>query len=134
MREIKFRAKRLSDGKWLYGDHFTNRGMHYITADKIISPFAAPEDFQVDPKTLGQYTGTVDSDGEEIWEGDIIELLTETKDEHKYLAMAFIEEQANFSGVGSTIMSIIEIKTFYKRDHLVIGNVHDNPGIVNHPQ
>ena len=36
MRKIKFRGKRLTDGKWIYGDFFRNRGLSFIAADGIV--------------------------------------------------------------------------------------------------
>ena len=68
MREILFKAKRLSDGKWVYGDlnqlqdstiiHWYNNGCR--VAD------------EVDPSTVCQYTGLTDKNGKKIFEGDIV--------------------------------------------------------------
>lgn len=66
MREILFKAKRWSDGKWVYGDlnqlqdstiiHWYNNGCR--VAD------------EVDPSTVCQYTGLTDKHGKKIFEGD----------------------------------------------------------------
>lgn len=66
MREILFKAKRWSDGKWVYGDlnhlqdsviiHWYNNGCR--VAD------------EVDPSTVCQYTGLKDKNGKRIFEGD----------------------------------------------------------------
>lgn len=68
MREILFKAKRWSDGKWVYGDlnqlqdstiiHWYNNGCR--VAD------------EVDPSTVCQYTGLKDKNGKRIFEGDIL--------------------------------------------------------------
>lgn len=66
MREILFKAKRWSDGKWVYGDlnqlqdstiiHWYNNGCR--VAD------------EVDPSTVCQWTGLIDRDGTKVFEGD----------------------------------------------------------------
>lgn len=74
MREILFRGKRISDGKWLYG-YYTDDKAHR-TDFPCIHPFIIYDnewDWRVLPETVCQYIGQKDKNEVKIFEHDIVE-------------------------------------------------------------
>ena len=68
-REISFRGKSKRTGEWVFGNLFdkdTKGRTHIGTTVRMC--------FDIDPETVGQYTGIDDREGEKIFEGDIFKI------------------------------------------------------------
>lgn len=68
IENIKFKAKKTLDGKWIKGDL-----VHHKDSDNVwMTDFEKRLTSPIDPSTICQFTGLTDCKGNEIWEHDLI--------------------------------------------------------------
>lgn len=125
MREILFRGKRIDNGEWVEGFyHFAKWYLNGNFTGKItyyIRPIGAQDAYQVEPETVGQYTGLTDKNGNRIFEGDIVrkpELYMNAVGVIRYGGTHFRCSCKEYPDLG--IWTLDE----------VIGNIHDNPELL----
>lgn len=144
MRNILFRGKRLDNGEWMYGDLIENQGRFFIYHATSETTIEDNDDrrivvaaFEVDPATVGQYTGLKDKKWTMIFEGDIL-LLSDGKShsedvvvEHGLYGWTFYNPQtATFYSDGSHTYIAVENCRFMFGTGVVIGNIHDDPDLL----
>lgn len=133
-REIKFRGKRLDNGEWLYGYYFVNRGKHFIVTDGIAPAGNTFRDYEVDPETIGEYTGSKDKHDKEFYEGDIVKAPLLDPILFDVLADAFCEAEIKLNK-GAFVVSYykqnLNIYLIDLQDKIeIIGNIYDNPELL----
>ena len=126
-REILFRGKDKATNQWVYGDYTHNEGLntHYISRNVNNTSRKA---WEVDPDTIGQYTGLTDKEGNKIFEGDIL------SGQNCRFVVKYDERQAEFVAVNSTLpkgFGLPMSQTWIDETNKTIcGNVHDNPELI----
>lgn len=119
MRDILFREKREDNGEWIEGVAFPDEDWS-ITIWKQNHIDGSLNGYEVDPASIGRYTGMTDKNGKKIFEGDI----------------CWFYGGEYYSGVWehNAIITITDIaddeQAFYLHNAEyceVISNIHDNP-------
>ena len=75
IENIKFKAKRLDNGEWVEGSlTYSQRTafIHRKESDEDDRCYLTP--YEVIPETVCQFTELTDCKGNEIWEGDIVDV------------------------------------------------------------
>ena len=128
MREILFRGKRVDNGEWIFGN-LDLRKIGLSTCTYIIHQLFMWKTtrFEVVPKTVGQYTGLTDKNGKKIFEGDIIICDTST---YRYVT-GTVKYSENASCYYIKALNSSNDYMFNCDNILIIiGNIHDNPELL----
>ena len=130
MREIKFRAKRIDNGEWIYGNYvkaecLNSKGKY---EHFIIEVNANGQTYLVDENTICQFTNHYDKNGKEIYELDLI------KDKKFNNVFKVIYEDCSFKLKSKHIDSGISQEMINWIEANVIGNIFDNPELLGEQQ
>ena len=126
MREIKFRGKRIDNGKWIYGSLIIEEDPIADALKYFIKPFNFLTGKLVVPETVGQYTDSNDKNKKEIYEGDIIRYNDKLTGVVVWKYTGFVLELLNRKK--SPILLWYDVDT---EDNIeVIGNIHENPELI----
>jgi uncharacterized phage protein (TIGR01671 family) len=127
MREIKFRGKRLDNGEWIVGSYIEAENRDRSIAHQIVPYKSGGVVREVDPATVGQYTGLNDNNGKEIYEDDIINYVYCGFDRRG--AVRYENNLCGFDFIDKEGMITI-ISSYEARTYCIIGNIHDNPELL----
>ena len=155
MREILFRGKRKDNGEWVEGLYGINticcEQSTYLSAviSKMPQRIYDCESWEVESNTVGQYTGVTDKNGTKIFEGDIIESVSRLVNsvgtptggtdisryiiewgEHKWVKKIFFCNRGDYWKKNNVLPEDLYPYTA-SRYCEVIGNIYDNPELLN---
>ena len=136
-RTIKFRGKRLDNGEWVYGSLAETHGKLFIgIPTDPDNPVYKMDWYEVDPATVGQFTGLLDKNGREIYEGDIITLKGNYPrvvlwDKMSWALMPTEYYHDSYFWVMNLQHPRLDWWEEFADEHEIAGNIHDNPELLN---
>lgn len=136
MRDILFRGKDIETGKWHLGQYIhlhktsycfegegnNDNNIHQIVFERM-TDWGLPNEYfraDVDPETVGEYTGIKDTTGKWIFEGDIV-----VNDLSQFERLSTKPHVVKFTNGKWEYISDAGRKV------KIIGNIHDNPELLN---
>lgn len=123
MRMIKFRGKRIDNGMWIEGDlktSLTPKGS-MVRKPAICTIEGTIGTFFVVPETIGQFTGRLDRNNKEVYEGDIVVIYYQN--DKSCIGRVIFCDMAFCVKTKENV--IFNSGDFYGIE--IIGNIYDNP-------
>lgn len=131
MREILFRGKRVDNGEWAYGSLILEKNAFDERLILAIISDADGNETLVNPETVGQFTGLTDKNGAKIFEGDIIEGdLEDNLDLGAKWRSVVVMGKFGWLADDPTGSAPTPLDEFDIKEGEVIGNIHDNPELM----
>ena len=138
MREILFRGKRVDNGEWVEGylyeheptlvgivpENYVQEPSKWFIVKTAFADWNLPRQIgfvEVDPSTVGQYTGLKDMNGKKVFEGDRIRKTNEGRHPQIFTANIHTNFRVNEEVYYSPCDHFTE-----SCEYEIIGNIHDN--------
>ena len=138
MRDILFHGKRKDNGEWVEGylivcNGTVNHGRAYISesVNSIyfnLKGFDIGNFYEVDPDTVGQYIELTDKNGKKIFEGDIC--ICREYECIGYIAWTDNDASFDYCMLCEDGTYDVEYLYDYIEELKVVGNIHDNPELL----
>ena len=139
MREILFRGKRFDNGEWVEG-FYNHLPCGRFDADEHMIQTVLENGkigmlHDIDPSTVGQYTGLKDKNGKRIFEGDVCRFREWSNGEMCWVGKVHWEHQQFMisGGPNKECETMFELcmSRFIPENIEVIGNITDNPELLD---
>lgn len=122
MRKILFRGKRVDNGEWVSG--YFARFAHGEIPVILEDTESELKDYKVIPDTVGQFTGLLDKNGKEIYEGDVV-----TFDNNLQGISKVMFAEGCYMVVAKNYATALTFRLANRT--FVAGNIHDKPELLN---
>lgn len=129
MRTIKFRGKDIIHNKWFYGLYMPpfkkEDTISYIYEIEECENHFEYISTQVVTESVGQFTGLIDNNGVEIYDGDILGF------DGVYIVIIYNEKEAAYYAKSKKAEFRIWQELIDDFKLKVVGNTYDNPELIN---
>lgn len=135
-REIKFQVLHnnkiigeeiFTDGSWEFQHYLLNpdNGTRWVSG-----VFSKDKNY-----TRRQFTGLLDKNGKDIYEGDILNIKfggdrNNPPYSHKKMVVYFEEEYLQWYVIGNNIINGNSLKGYHLAEYEIIGNIHETPELL----
>lgn len=138
-REILFRGKAINrencyhrteykNGEWVYGLVTKLYDEKFENLPAEMTDINGISNIEIDYKTICQYTGLNDKNGNKIFEGDIVDF-SDRSDDEGCGVVRYDENETEFEFEYDNIYRSLG-RYYYSKDIEVIGNIYDNPELL----